>query len=276
MQVHYVGQDEVEVRVKLSQAISDDILQLQQLPIVVSDGRGVPLGSLVDVSMEESFDALQHLNGRLSVNVSASVDASQANANNIEQTLKSEVLPQLMQRYGVKYSQSGRSADQDETLQEMLYSVGFALILIYIILACVSASYLWPVFVMAAIPLGLEGAVFGHWLLGYDLTLLSLFGFFGLTGIVINDSIILLFRYKELLAAGLARQEAIVAASCQRLRAVLLTSITTIAGLTPILFERSLQAQFLIPMAISICFGLVFSTFLILIVIPSLVSLGNK
>ena len=104
----------------------------------------------------------------------------------------------------------------------------------------------------------------------------SLFGFFGLSGIVINDSIILLFRYKELLQTGLSHHDSIVKASCQRFRPVLLTSLTTIAGLAPLLFERSLQAQFLIPMAITICFGLVFSTALILIVIPALISLVYK
>jgi len=146
------------------------------------------------------------------------------------------------------------------------------LLLIYLILSWVSSSFVWPLWVMVAIPLGLEGAIWGHWLLGRELTLLSLFGFFGLTGIVINDSIILLFRYKELLATGMDNVSAIVEASCQRMRPVVLTSVTTIAGLSPLLFERSMQAQFLIPMAISICFGLLFSTVLILVVIPALVS----
>jgi len=170
----------------------------------------------------------------------------------------------------------GRAVDQGSTLNEMKYAVCIAVALIYILLCWVSSSYTWPLFVMLGIPFGLEGAVFGHWVLGMNLTLLSLFGFFGLTGIVINDSIILLLRYKELLADGLGFQEAIIQACTQRFRAVLLTSLTTIAGLLPLLFERSLQAQFLIPMAVSICFGLIFSTFIILLLIPAAIVVFSR
>jgi multidrug efflux pump subunit AcrB len=144
-----------------------------------------------------------------------------------------------------------------------------ALTLIFIILAWVFASYSWPIAVMLAIPLGLTGAIFGHGLLGMNLTILSLFGFFGLSGIVINDSIVLVTFYKHLRQKGMAVKEAIVEAACQRLRAVLLTSLTTIAGLTPILFETSLQAQFLIPMATAIVFGLAYGTVLILLFVPA-------
>jgi len=122
----------------------------------------------------------------------------------------------------------------------------------------------------------LVGAIFGHWFLKIDLTILSLFGFFGLSGIVVNDSIVLVTFYKQLRAKGMVIQTAIIEASCQRLRAVLLTSLTTIGGLTPLLFETSLQAQFLIPMAVSISFGLLFSTVLVLLVIPVLLSIYER
>jgi len=149
--------------------------------------------------------------------------------------------------------------------------VGFTLI--YIILAWVFGSYSWPVAVLIAIPLGISGAILGHWLLDLNLTMLSWFGFFGLSGIVINDAIILVTFYRELRQQGQPAKQAIVDASCQRLRAVMLTSLTTIAGLLPLLFETSLQAQFLIPMAVSISFGLAYATVLILFVIPALLSL---
>jgi multidrug efflux pump subunit AcrB len=123
---------------------------------------------------------------------------------------------------------------------------------------------------MAIIPFGLIGAIWGHTLMGIDLTILSMFGFFGLAGIVVNNSIILVVFYKQIRAEGLAPEEAVVEAACQRLRAVLLTSLTTIAGLTPLLFETSLQAQFLIPMATSIAFGLAFATVLVLFLVPAL------
>jgi len=184
------------------------------------------------------------------------------------------VLPGLRAKYGVETSFSGRAADQAETFGDMRLGLVFGLGLIYLILAWVFASYGWPLVVMTAIPFGLIGALVGHWLMNIDLTLLSLFGLFGLfglSGIVVNDSIIVVTFYKELRAQGMAVKEAIIEAACQRLRAVLLTSLTTIGGLAPLLFETSLQAQFLIPMAATICFGLMFST--VLLVIPVLLSL---
>ena len=129
---------------------------------------------------------------------------------------------------------------------------------------------------MVVIPFGLIGAIWGHVLMGIDLTILSMFGFFGLAGIVINDSIILVTFYKELRQKGMAVERAVVEAACQRLRAVLLTSLTTIAVLTPLLFETSLQAQFLIPMATSIAFGLAFATLLVLFLIPSLLTIYER
>jgi multidrug efflux pump subunit AcrB len=143
----------------------------------------------------------------------------------------------------------------------------------YLVLAWVFSSYGWPLLVMLTIPLGLTGAVLGHWLLDMNLTILSMFGFFGLSGIVVNDSIILVIFYRQIRDRGLAIDKALVEAACQRLRAVLLTSMTTIAGLTPLLFETSRQAQFLIPMAVSIAFGLAFATLLILLVIPAMLSI---
>jgi multidrug efflux pump subunit AcrB len=129
---------------------------------------------------------------------------------------------------------------------------------------------------MSIIPFGLVGALLGHLLMGLDVTILSLFGVFGLSGIVVNDSIILVSFFKRLCDEGMGVQEALIEASCQRLRAVLLTSLTTIAGLTPLLFETSMQAQFLIPMATSIAFGLAFATVLVLIVVPSILSVHES
>ena len=146
------------------------------------------------------------------------------------------------------------------------------LTLMYLILAWVFSSYGWPLIVMLAIPFGLIGAILGHYLMGINLTILSMFGIFGLSGIVVNDSIILVTFYRNLREKGMAISEALVEAACQRLRAVLLTSLTTIAGLTPLLFETSLQAQFLIPMAVSISFGLAFATFLVLLLVPTLLA----
>jgi len=158
-------------------------------------------------------------------------------------------------------------------MDDMKVGLLIGLSMIYIVLAWVFGSYGWPLVVMMAIPFGLVGAILGHWWMGLDMTILSMFGFFGLSGIVVNDSIILVSFYKSLRASGLGINKALEEAAVQRVRAVILTSLTTIAGLTPLLFETSLQAQFLIPMATAIAFGLMFSTFLILLVLPAMLSI---
>ena len=208
-----------------------------------------------------------------SVRVSADIDPAVSNNNRVNDSLRETVLPALAARYNVGFRFEGRAADQAETLADMRLGMVFGLAMIYLVLAWVFASYGWPLVVMVAIPFGLIGAITGHYLLGIDLTILSLFGFFGLSGIVVNDSIILVMFFKHLREQGMPYRDAIVEASCQRLRAVLLTSLTTIGGLTPLLFESSLQAQFLIPMAVSISFGLAFATVLVLVVIPALLLL---
>ena len=205
------------------------------------------------------------------VTVKADVDVGVTNANVVIRSLKEEIIPNLERQYGVQIKFGGAKADERNTLGDMMTGLALALVLIYIVLAWVFASYTWPIAVMFTIPFGLTGAVLGHLVMDRDLTILSLFGLFGLSGIVINNSIVLLSFYKGFRDQGMAPKEAIIEAACHRLRAVILTSLTTIAGLTPILFENSLQAQFLIPMAISIVFGLALGTLLILFVVPSIV-----
>ena len=174
-----------------------------------------------------------------------------------------------MQDYNVNFSLKGRSEDQANTFNDMTRGLIIALLLIYLILTWIFSSYTWPLAVMMILPFGLTGAIFGHWIMGVDLTILSFFGFFGLSGIVVNDSIILVTTYRELRKQSINIKTAIIESSVQRFRAVILTSLTTIAGLLPLLFETSLQAQFLIPMAISISFGLLFATVLVLLLVPT-------
>ena len=272
-QVYHEPNEEIEVNVTLPRVERQNFKILEQFPIITPAGTVVPLYSVAQFTSQRGFDVLNHSDTKLTVHVTAEVDAAETNTNKITRELSREYLSNLAKKYNVKYALEGKAEEQRDTLQDMQYGMILAFALIYIILAWVFASYGWPLIVMSVIPLGLVGAIIGHWVMGHDLTILSLFGFFGLSGIVINDSIILIVRYKELRKKKENVHEAIVDASCQRLRAVLLTSLTTIAGLTPLMFERSLQAQFLIPMAISITFGLGFATLLILVVIPTLLSL---
>jgi multidrug efflux pump subunit AcrB len=267
------GADEVEVRLQLPDAEQRRLDSLLSLPIKLPNGNFVALESVANWRSAQGFETLRHFNGMLSVDVSADVNAALNNTAEIVADLQQFTLPALTSKYGVKISIEGRSASQRETFADMRLGALIALVLMYLVLAWVFSSYGWPLLVMLAIPMGLTGAVFGHWLLDMDLTILSMFGFFGLSGIVVNDSIILVIFYRQIRARGMAIDEALVDAACQRLRAVLLTSLTTIAGLTPLLFETSRQAQFLIPMAVSIAFGLAFATLLILLVIPAMLSI---
>jgi len=271
LQSFYLGADEIDVRLMLKDRDRNSLATLYALPIVLPSGNTVPLLELVEFSSRRGIDQFSSENGQLTVSVKADVDTGATNANVVIAALKKDVIPDLERQYGVKIGFGGKAADERDTLGEMLTGLVLALILIYIVLAWVFASYTWPVAVMFTIPFGLTGAVLGHLVMDRDLTILSLFGLFGLSGIIINNSIVLLSFYKGFREQGVAPKEAIVEAACQRLRAVLLTSMTTIAGLTPILFEESLQAQFLIPMAISIVFGLALGTLLILFVVPSMI-----
>ena len=267
------GADEVEVRLQLPDQEQRQIGSLLNLPIRLPNGEFVALETVADWRSAQGFDALRHFNGKLSVDVSADVNPALNNISDIIADLSRGTLPTLASRHGIQYSIEGRAASQRETLGDMQIGAIIALTLMYLVLAWVFSSYGWPLLVLLTIPLGLTGAVFGHWIMDMNLTILSLFGFFGLSGIVVNDSIILVIFYRGLREKGIAVREALVEAACQRLRAVLLTSLTTIAGLTPLLFETSRQAQFLIPMAVSIAFGLAFSTLLILLVLPAMLSI---
>jgi multidrug efflux pump subunit AcrB len=275
-QLVQVGQDELEVRVLLPRAERTRLDALEQLNIRVPSGEFVPLDTVADWESRRGFEALRHADGRLAVEVSADINRALNTPDNVNRVLREGLLPDLVERYGVNFSFEGRAADQHETLGDMKLGLYIGLGLIYIILAAVFSSWGWPLVVMTAIPLGLIGAIFGHWLLGIDLTLLSMFGLFGLSGIVVNNAIILVSMYQELRMTGMAVNPALEEAACSRLRAMLLTSATTVVGLGPLIFATSLQAQFLIPMAVSLAFGITFATVLVLIFTPALLSLHES
>jgi multidrug efflux pump subunit AcrB len=275
-QLVQVGQDELEVRVLLPRAERTRLDSLEQLRIRLPSGAFVPLDTVADWETRRGFEALRHADGRLAVEVSGDVDRALTTPDRVREVTERDLMPQLAARFGVGYSFEGRAADQRETLGDMRLGLILGLGLIYLILAAVFASWGWPLVVMTAIPLGLTGAIFGHWLLGIDLTILSLFGLFGLAGIVVNNAIILVSIYQELRETGLPIDQALEDAACSRLRAMLLTSATTVVGLGPLIFEDSQQAQFLIPMAVSLAFGVGFATVLVLIFTPALLSVHES
>ena len=266
------GRDEVEVRVSLPEAERNSLSSLETMPIRTPEGEFLPLSAVAQWSTQQGFETLRHADGLLAVSVTANVDESVNNVQAINEQLDAETIPTLVAEYGVTATLEGRAKRQRDTLADLKLGLQIGLLLIYMVLAWVFSSYGWPILVMLIIPFGITGALLGHWAMDMNLTILSLFGFFGLSGIVVNDSIILVTFYRKLREQGMAINKALEEAACQRLRAVLLTSMTTVAGLTPLLFETSRQAQFLIPMALSIASGLAFATFLILFLLPSMLS----
>jgi multidrug efflux pump subunit AcrB len=272
LQVFYDNNEEIEVRIMLPANERKFQSILETLPIITTTGQRFLLSNAVSLTSHQGLEVLRHTDAKMGVHVTAEVNAKVTNANEVLGKLQKSAIPDIVNKYGLQVSYKGRAEEERETTSDMKQGGLLALVLIYIILAWVFASYSWPLAVMMVIPFGISGAIFGHWFLNIDLTILSQFGIFGLSGIVINDSIILVTFYKQLRVKGLDVRDALIESACLRLRAVLLTSLTTIAGLTPLLFETSLQAQFLIPMAVSISFGLAFSTLLVLFVVPVFLS----
>ena len=261
--------DEVEVRVRLAARERENLNALDTLPILLAGQETAILSNVAELSYKRGFDALKHSDGLLAVRVNADVDPRQNNAIALRAQLLRTILADLEGKYGIKAKFRGQAENQAETTSRLSLALPLTLILMYIILAWVFASYTWPLAVLSTIPFGLVGAILGHWILGFDVTMLSIFGFFGLSGIVINNAIILVIVFKELREKGAQASAAAIEAGCRRLRPVLLTSVTTVAGILPLLFEASEDAQFLKPMVISIGFGLIFGTLIVLFVLPA-------
>jgi len=201
--------------------------------------------------------------------VTADVDETVTNANELRTDLEKRFLPQLELNYpGLRYSMEGEGKEQKESLSDVVNGFVIALFLIYALLAIPFRSFTQPFVVMSAIPFGMVGAVIGHLIMGLNLSLLSLFGIVGLAGVVVNDSLVLVHTTNRIREQGASPHEAITQGGALRFRAIILTSLTTFAGLTPMIMERSLQAQFLIPMAVSLGFGVLFATVITLLLIP--------
>ncbi|MDP2120984.1 MAG: efflux RND transporter permease subunit [Hoeflea sp.] len=269
------GNDEVTVRL-VQEPASPGSQALRDFELRSPGGTFVPLSEVVLMTERQGFSAIQRRDGKSTISVTGDIDTAVTTTGGVvEQLNAGGGLDLIAARHGVGYSFGGRSEEQENAFTDLRLGVAVALSVIYIILSWVFASYWRPIAVLLIIPFGVVGAIFGHWLLGYQLTILSFIGLLGLAGILVNDSIILVARLEERRAAGDTLAEAAVGASRDRFRAVLLTSLTTIGGLLPLLYETSLQAQFLLPMAITIVFGLAMTTLLVLFLVPALVGIGD-
>lgn len=264
------GMNEIEVRVKLPLEERKDIKNLEDFLIRTSDGIEVPLMDVVEVEQREAFTSINRRDGRRVVNVGMDVEP----ANSVSRVLASmqeEVLPQLRSDFpGITWTFEGSQADMRESTNTLKAGFSIAMILIYALLAIAFTSYTQPLIVMTAIPFGIVGAVIGHILLGYDLSLVSLMGVIALSGVVVNDSLIMIDYANKRRIAGDSIYESIHEAGLRRFRPIILTTMTTFGGLAPIILETSSQAFYLIPMAISLGFGIVFATTIILVIVPCL------
>lgn len=264
------GDEEVTVRVRYRRG-GADTESLAGLYLRGPGGHEVLLDEVVSKTEKRGFSQVLREDGVRQAAVTADTDAGVTTTSKVIEALRRDGIEDIAQRHGVALSFAGKAEEQARTLADMRAGAIVGLIGIYIILAWVFSSYTRPFAVMAIIPLGFVGATLGHWLLNYDLSILSIMALIGLSGIVINDSIILVSRIDERVGDGDTIEDAIVGGAQDRLRAVILTSATTMGGLTPLLFERSLQAQFLIPMAVTMVFGLMVTTLLVLFVVPALI-----
>ncbi|MCO6488345.1 MAG: efflux RND transporter permease subunit [Phaeodactylibacter sp.] len=263
------GTNEIEVRVKLPEEERKDLHNLEDLVIRTPAGAQVPLLDVVSVGRGEAFTTINRRDGRRVVTVGMDVEPKNA-VTRVLESIRQEELPRLRANFpGITWSFQGSQAEMRESTQALWGGFAIAMLVIYALLAVAFSNYLQPLIVMAAIPFGIVGAVIGHILLGYDLSLISLMGVIALSGVVVNDSLIMIdFANKK--RGNRSAFDAIHEAGVRRFRPIILTTLTTFGGLTPIILETSRQAYYLIPMAISLGFGIVFATSIILVIVPCL------
>jgi multidrug efflux pump subunit AcrB len=261
------GTNEIEVRVKLPEEQREHMHHLEDLVVRTPSGLEVQLLDVADVERNQAFDSINRRDGRRVINVSMDIEPKRA-VTQVITALQTEVLPQLRQDFpGITWTFEGSNAEMRQATASLWGWFSLAVAVIYALLAIAFRSYVQPLIVLLAIPFGIVGAVIGHILLGYDLSLVSLMGVIALSGVVVNDALIMI-DYANRHRGEHPAFDAILQAGVRRFRPIMLTTATTFGGLMPIIFETSLQAQYIIPMAISLGFGILFSTAIILVLVP--------
>jgi multidrug efflux pump subunit AcrB len=263
------GTNEIEVRVKLPKSEREDLQNFEDLVVFTPAGTEVPLLDVAEVERTEAFTSINRRNGRRVINVNMNVEPKRE-VGRVLEAIQVNDLPELRALYpGLTWTFEGSQAEMRESTAALWSGFTIAMAIMYCLLAIAFSSYLQPLIVMIAIPFGIVGAVLGHMLLGYDLSLVSVMGLIALSGVVVNDSLIMI-DHANRNRGDRSAFEAIHRAGLRRFRPIMLTTLTTFGGLTPIIFETSRQAYTLIPMAISLGFGIIFSTAIILLLVPCL------
>ena len=271
------GRDEVKIMVRYPTEDRRSLANFDEIRVRTADGAERPITELADVRIDRSPSEINRINRLRSVTVSAAVDPTKNNAQLVVDALKADVLPGVLDRYpGVQVTWKGQQQQRSESIGSIFVGLGIALCAMFALLTLEFRSYFQPLLILGIIPFGVVGAVFGHWVMGLPLSFFSMMGIVALSGVVVNDSIVLVDFMNHRVEAGLPLRRAILESGVRRFRPVLLTSATTVAGLFPMLLETSFQAQILVPMAASLAFGLSVTTGLVLILLPVYYSLYGR
>ena len=263
--------------VRLPRDERDALADMDDLRIRTSQGAQIPLSEVASAKFGFGLSSINRRDRRRVVTLTANVNEEIVTATDVIGALQENVLPAVASEYpGFQASFEGEQREQADALAALRTGFLIALFVIYALLAIPFRSYTQPFIIMAAIPFGVIGAIIGHLVMGMNVGILSLFGIIGLSGVVVNDSLVLIDYINREKEAGASTSEAVVSAGKARFRPILLTSLTTFLGVLPLMLERSLQAQFLIPIAVSLGFGILFATLIILILVPSLVVLEDR
>ena len=263
--------DEVKVMVRFPESERKAVSDLENMYLHTREGVTVPFTVLANANIQPGYSKLSRINGERAVTVGAAVDRLHAEPDSIAATLKEDFLPQLASKYpGLSYKMDGMTEESSKIFNSLFIGFALALFGIYALLAVPLKSYLQPIIIMGVIPFGIIGATVGHLLMDLPLDMMSLFGIIALSGVVVNDSLIMVDFINRAIANGSSIVDAVVQSGTQRYRAIMLTSLTTFFGLAPMLVESSTQAKMLIPMAVSLGFGIIFATVITLVLIPCL------
>jgi multidrug efflux pump subunit AcrB len=265
------NRDDVKVMVRYADQERSSLSGIEEMRIRTPGGQEIPIEEVAKVELGRAYSVINRVDRKRTITVISDIDESTGNASVIVSELKAGFLKTLEERFpGLTYEFGGQEKRTRESLDSIKSGYMLAMMGIFLLLASQFRSYIQPLIIMMAIPFGLIGAILGHLVMGIEFTIVSVFGIVALSGIVVNDSLILIDFINRALRNGVALHQAVIESGKARFRPVLLTSVTTIAGLFPLLLERSFQAQFLIPMAVSICFGLLAATVLTLLYVPAL------
>lgn len=271
------GREEVRVYVRLPEDERNTIADVEEYLVRTPMGGEVPLGRVASVRLGSSPTTIRRTDGERVITVTADVDREVVTGPEVTDQLAAAVLPGLAAREtGLSYSFGGEQQEQVESFGALASGFALALLAIYALLAIPFGSYTKPLIIMAAIPFGIIGAIAGHVLLGLPMSMMSMFGVIGLSGVVVNDSLVMIDFINDRLRRGMPGREAIIDGAKARFRPILLTSVTTFLGVAPLVFEQSLQAQFLVPMAASLGFGILFATAVLMMIVPSLTMVHHR